>query len=90
MLGLDLGRPLGGQAKGCAPAHACATPAHAGRVVSSLANPTPSAPEAAGRCSDSVSFLPSHPRAVHSAKNILEDISNMFDDLADQLDAMLD
>ncbi|XP_065503975.1 caskin-2 isoform X3 [Caloenas nicobarica] len=32
----------------------------------------------------------SHPRAVHSAKNILEDISNMFDDLADQLDAMLD
>ncbi|NWR66318.1 CSKI2 protein, partial [Bucorvus abyssinicus] len=35
-------------------------------------------------------FLPSHPGAVHSAKNILEDISNMFDDLADQLDAMLD
>ncbi|XP_062447873.1 caskin-2 isoform X4 [Rhea pennata] len=32
----------------------------------------------------------SHPEAVHSAKNILEDISNMFDDLADQLDAMLD
>ncbi|NXW93125.1 CSKI2 protein, partial [Alopecoenas beccarii] len=32
----------------------------------------------------------SHPRAAHSAKNILEDISNMFDDLADQLDAMLD
>ncbi|XP_061233100.1 caskin-2 isoform X2 [Neopsephotus bourkii] len=32
----------------------------------------------------------SHPAAVHSAKNILEDISNMFDDLADQLDAMLD
>ncbi|XP_064323546.1 caskin-2 isoform X2 [Phalacrocorax carbo] len=32
----------------------------------------------------------SHPGAVHSAKNILEDISNMFDDLADQLDAMLD
>ncbi|XP_075374972.1 caskin-2 [Mycteria americana] len=31
-----------------------------------------------------------HPGAVHSAKNILEDISNMFDDLADQLDAMLD
>ncbi|XP_075759797.1 caskin-2 isoform X2 [Pelodiscus sinensis] len=26
----------------------------------------------------------------HLAKNILEDISNMFDDLADQLDAMLD
>ncbi|NWS73378.1 CSKI2 protein, partial [Crotophaga sulcirostris] len=32
----------------------------------------------------------SHPGAVHSTKNILEDISNMFDDLADQLDAMLD
>uniref|UniRef100_A0A8C8RZV3 Caskin-2 n=1 Tax=Pelusios castaneus TaxID=367368 RepID=A0A8C8RZV3_9SAUR len=32
----------------------------------------------------------SHYRATHSAKNILEDISNMFDDLADQLDAMLD
>ncbi|XP_053158877.1 caskin-2 isoform X2 [Hemicordylus capensis] len=27
---------------------------------------------------------------AHSAKNILEDISNMFDDLAEQLDAMLD
>ncbi|NXW15048.1 CSKI2 protein, partial [Circaetus pectoralis] len=34
--------------------------------------------------------VPGHPGAVHSAKNILEDISNMFDDLADQLDAMLD
>ncbi|XP_074870945.1 caskin-2 isoform X2 [Carettochelys insculpta] len=32
----------------------------------------------------------SHSPATHSAKNILEDISNMFDDLADQLDAMLD
>ncbi|KAM8796826.1 caskin-2 [Eudromia elegans] len=32
----------------------------------------------------------SRPGAVSSAKNILEDISNMFDDLADQLDAMLD
>uniref|UniRef100_A0A8C3E7Y6 Caskin-2 n=2 Tax=Corvus moneduloides TaxID=1196302 RepID=A0A8C3E7Y6_CORMO len=32
----------------------------------------------------------SHPGTAHSAKNILEDISNMFDDLADQLDAMLD
>ncbi|XP_029868889.1 LOW QUALITY PROTEIN: caskin-2 [Aquila chrysaetos chrysaetos] len=32
----------------------------------------------------------SHPGAANSAKNILEDISNMFDDLADQLDAMLD
>lgn len=29
-------------------------------------------------------------RSTHSAKNILEDISNMFDDLAEQLDAMLD
>ncbi|NXV94493.1 CSKI2 protein, partial [Calonectris borealis] len=55
-----------------------------------LANPTLSAPEAFGWCYDSLPFLPSHPRAVHSAKNILEDISNMFDDLADQLDAMLD
>ncbi|XP_061472141.1 caskin-2 isoform X3 [Rhineura floridana] len=27
---------------------------------------------------------------AHSTKNILEDISNMFDDLAEQLDAMLD
>ncbi|KAH0629487.1 hypothetical protein JD844_011578 [Phrynosoma platyrhinos] len=27
---------------------------------------------------------------AHTAKNILEDISNMFDDLAEQLDAMLD
>uniref|UniRef100_A0A8C3XLZ3 Caskin-2 n=1 Tax=Chelydra serpentina TaxID=8475 RepID=A0A8C3XLZ3_CHESE len=34
--------------------------------------------------------LDSHYRATHSANNILEDISNMFDDLADQLDAMLD
>ncbi|XP_015735753.1 caskin-2 isoform X4 [Coturnix japonica] len=32
----------------------------------------------------------SPPRAMHLARNILEDISNMFDDLADQLDAMLD
>lgn len=87
---MELGRPWRGQAKGCVRAHACATPGHTGRVVSSLANPTPSAPEAIERCSDSVPFLPSHPRAVHSAKNILEDISNMFDDLADQLDAMLD
>lgn len=42
------------------------------------------------QCFDSLPFLPSHPGTVHSAKNILEDISNMFDDLADQLDAMLD
>ncbi|XP_031454476.1 caskin-2 isoform X3 [Phasianus colchicus] len=37
-----------------------------------------------------VEEVQSPPRATHSAKNILEDISNMFDDLADQLDAMLD
>ncbi|XP_051490681.1 caskin-2 isoform X2 [Apus apus] len=37
-----------------------------------------------------VEEVESPPGAVHSAKNILEDISNMFDDLADQLDAMLD
>ncbi|KAJ7316021.1 hypothetical protein JRQ81_002183 [Phrynocephalus forsythii] len=32
----------------------------------------------------------SQSRTARSAKNILEDISNMFDDLAEQLDAMLD
>ncbi|XP_042304932.1 caskin-2 isoform X2 [Sceloporus undulatus] len=32
----------------------------------------------------------SHYGTAHTAKNILEDISNMFDDLAEQLDAMLD
>ncbi|XP_072207973.1 caskin-2 [Excalfactoria chinensis] len=37
-----------------------------------------------------VEEVQSPPRAMHLAKNILEDISNMFDDLADQLDAMLD
>uniref|UniRef100_A0A8C9ETM9 Caskin-2 n=1 Tax=Pavo cristatus TaxID=9049 RepID=A0A8C9ETM9_PAVCR len=37
-----------------------------------------------------VEEVQSPPRATHTAKNILEDISNMFDDLADQLDAMLD
>nr|XP_056719869.1 caskin-2 [Euleptes europaea] len=31
-----------------------------------------------------------HYSTAHSTKNILEDISNMFDDLAEQLDAMLD
>ncbi|XP_048346868.1 caskin-2-like [Sphaerodactylus townsendi] len=31
-----------------------------------------------------------HYGTAHSTKNILEDISNMFDDLAEQLDAMLD
>uniref|UniRef100_A0A803XV01 CASK interacting protein 2 n=1 Tax=Meleagris gallopavo TaxID=9103 RepID=A0A803XV01_MELGA len=37
-----------------------------------------------------VEEVQSPPGATHLAKNILEDISNMFDDLADQLDAMLD
>ncbi|OXB56246.1 hypothetical protein ASZ78_006429 [Callipepla squamata] len=37
-----------------------------------------------------VEEVQSPPRAMNLAKNILEDISNMFDDLADQLDAMLD
>lgn len=59
-------------------------------VGSSLAKPSLSAPAAFGQCFDSLPFLPSHPGTAHSAKNILEDISNMFDDLADQLDAMLD
>lgn len=59
-------------------------------VGSSLAKPSPSAPAAFEQHFDSLPFLPSHPGTVHSAKNILEDISNMFDDLADQLDAMLD
>lgn len=59
-------------------------------VGSSLAKPSPSAPAAFGQCFDSLPYLPSHPGTAHSAKNILEDISNMFDDLADQLDAMLD
>ncbi|NXT36954.1 CSKI2 protein, partial [Pelecanoides urinatrix] len=59
-------------------------------VIGSLAGPSSLMLEVGNKCSDSLPFLPSHPRAVHSAKNILEDISNMFDDLADQLDAMLD
>ncbi|KAL2076745.1 hypothetical protein ACEWY4_027661 [Coilia grayii] len=33
---------------------------------------------------------PSGPLVAKSARNILDDIGNMFDDLADQLDAMLD
>lgn len=35
-------------------------------------------------------FNTSGPNPVRSAGTILDDIGNMFDDLADQLDAMLD
>ncbi|NXU85373.1 CSKI2 protein, partial [Xiphorhynchus elegans] len=59
-------------------------------VIGSLPGPSSLTLDAGSKCSDSLPFLPSHPGTVHSAKNILEDISNMFDDLADQLDAMLD
>ncbi|NXN12571.1 CSKI2 protein, partial [Indicator maculatus] len=59
-------------------------------VIGSLAGPSSLTLEAGSQCFDPLPFLPSHPGAMHSAKNILEDISNMFDDLADQLDAMLD
>lgn len=38
----------------------------------------------------SVCFLSSGANTVKSAGTILDDIGNMFDDLADQLDAMLD
>ncbi|NXF05764.1 CSKI2 protein, partial [Smithornis capensis] len=59
-------------------------------VIGSLPGPSSLALDTGSKCFDSLPFLPSHPATVHSAKNILEDISNMFDDLADQLDAMLD
>ncbi|NWV33917.1 CSKI2 protein, partial [Grantiella picta] len=59
-------------------------------VIGSLPGPGSLTLETGSKCFDSLPFLPSHPGTVHSAKNILEDISNMFDDLADQLDAMLD
>ncbi|NXL72454.1 CSKI2 protein, partial [Leptocoma aspasia] len=59
-------------------------------VIGSLPSPSSLTLETGGKCFDSLLFLSSHPGTVHSAKNILEDISNMFDDLADQLDAMLD
>ncbi|KAK0678014.1 CSKI2 protein, partial [Pygoscelis papua] len=59
-------------------------------VIGSLVSPGSLTLEAGSKVFDSLPFVPSHPGAVHSAKNILEDISNMFDDLADQLDAMLD
>lgn len=92
---MGLGRSQGGQEKGCVwPHHACTaqvTQAQAQLWVrSSLAKPSPLAPAAFEQRFDSLPFLPSHPGTMHSAKNILEDISNMFDDLADQLDAMLD
>ncbi|NXE29923.1 CSKI2 protein, partial [Ardeotis kori] len=64
-------------------------------VIGSLPGPGPLTLEAGSKMLPlgsvlTLPFLLSHPRAMHSAKNILEDISNMFDDLADQLDAMLD
>ncbi|NWR16446.1 CSKI2 protein, partial [Emberiza fucata] len=60
-------------------------------VIGSLPGPGSLTMETGSKqCFDSLPLLPSHPGTVHSAKNILEDISNMFDDLADQLDAMLD
>ncbi|XP_060108041.1 caskin-2 isoform X2 [Heteronotia binoei] len=48
-----------------------------------------STPEAAEK-KRSAEEAQSHYGTLHSTKNILEDISNMFDDLAEQLDAMLD
>ncbi|NWZ46671.1 CSKI2 protein, partial [Haliaeetus albicilla] len=60
-------------------------------VIGSPAGPGSLMLEAGGKVSAKpLAAAPGHPGAVHSAKNILEDISNMFDDLADQLDAMLD
>ncbi|NXP50817.1 CSKI2 protein, partial [Heliornis fulica] len=62
-------------------------------VIGSLAGPSPLTLEAGNKAAEKkivTEGAASPPRAVHSAKNILEDISNMFDDLADQLDAMLD
>ncbi|NWZ31394.1 CSKI2 protein, partial [Asarcornis scutulata] len=62
-------------------------------VVGSLAAPSPLTLEASSKAAEkkiTAEEVESPPGAVHSAKNILEDISNMFDDLADQLDAMLD
>ncbi|NXD26420.1 CSKI2 protein, partial [Spelaeornis formosus] len=59
-------------------------------VIGSLPGPCSLTLEKGSKCFDSLPFLPSHPGTMHSTKNILEDISNMFDDLADQLDAMLD
>ncbi|NXJ44992.1 CSKI2 protein, partial [Spizaetus tyrannus] len=62
-------------------------------VIGSPAGPGSLTLEAGSKAAEkkiTVEEAESHPGAVHSAKNILEDISNMFDDLADQLDAMLD
>ncbi|NXI99710.1 CSKI2 protein, partial [Psophia crepitans] len=62
-------------------------------VIGSLAGPGSLTLETGSKAAEkkiTVEEAESHPGAVHSAKNILEDISNMFDDLADQLDAMLD
>ncbi|NXJ34912.1 CSKI2 protein, partial [Ciconia maguari] len=62
-------------------------------VIGSLASPGSPTLEAGSKVAEkkiTAEEAEGHPGAVHSAKNILEDISNMFDDLADQLDAMLD
>ncbi|NXM49310.1 CSKI2 protein, partial [Gymnorhina tibicen] len=62
-------------------------------VIGSLPGPGSLTLEAGSKAAEkkiTVKEAESHPGTVHSAKNILEDISNMFDDLADQLDAMLD
>ncbi|NWU91251.1 CSKI2 protein, partial [Upupa epops] len=62
-------------------------------VIGSLAVPSSLMLEGGGKVAEKITVeaeAESHPGAAHSAKNILEDISNMFDDLADQLDAMLD
>ncbi|NXG66914.1 CSKI2 protein, partial [Hemiprocne comata] len=62
-------------------------------VIGSLVGPGSLALEVGSKVAEkriTAEEVESPPGAVHSAKNILEDISNMFDDLADQLDAMLD
>ncbi|NXE38645.1 CSKI2 protein, partial [Ptilorrhoa leucosticta] len=62
-------------------------------VIGSLPGPSSLMLETGSKAAEkkiTVEEVESHPGTVHSAKNILEDISNMFDDLADQLDAMLD
>ncbi|NXW41524.1 CSKI2 protein, partial [Nyctiprogne leucopyga] len=62
-------------------------------VVGSLASPGSLTLEMGNKVAEkkiTTEEMGRHPGATHSAKNILEDISNMFDDLADQLDAMLD
>ncbi|NXY07240.1 CSKI2 protein, partial [Pteruthius melanotis] len=62
-------------------------------VIGSLPSPSSLTLETGSKAAEkkiTVEEVESHPGTMHSAKNILEDISNMFDDLADQLDAMLD